>query len=170
MKVRHSKNSVAFHTDWITMIVYLAITAWAWACCFREEFRPAWLPKVDWWIVGTMGIIISIVATRSCRFTCDGIRIRYLGIAFKKIPWDRVSQLVIAPYDPEIPTRKDLVIVLDNGPAFTEADTARRFNQSNKHSSYLIALPGKKIGETAHLLNDLRPPHIPPICVEGDPV
>lgn len=167
MKVRHSKNAVTFHTDWITMIVYLAITAWAWACWFREEFRPAWIPKVDWGIVGAMGIIISIVATRSCRFCGDGIHIRYLGIPFKKIPWDRVAQLVIAPYDKEIPDRKDLVIVLDNGPAFAAEDTARRFNQANKHSSYLIALPGRKIPETAAALNALIPGHVPPIPTES---
>ena len=168
MKIRHSKTSVTFHTDWITLIAYIAITVWAWISCFRLETRPAWLPNVDWWIVGTIGIVITIVATRSCRFTREDISIRYLGIPVKKISWDRVAQLVIAPYDEEIRTRKDLVIVMDNGPAFTEEDFARKFNQSNKHSSYLIALPGKKISETAEALNNLIPVHVAPIAVENE--
>ena len=168
MKVRHNKNSVTFHTDWITLVAYIAVTAWAWSNCFRLTTAPTWLPNVDWWIVGTIGIIITVVATRSCRFTRAGISVRYLGIPVKKLYWDRVAQLVIAPYDPEIPTRKDLVIVMDNGPAFTDEDFAHKFNQSNKHSSYLIALPGKKVIETAAALNNLIPAYIAPISVENN--
>lgn len=138
--------------------------AWMWKW-HADGVEPAWHRTPPYWGLALLVVVAAVIVSQSFRIDPNGIVVSYLCIPVRKIYWNQVSQVVIAPYDSKKAKQKALLFVLNNGPAFTESDTACSFHRKNSHSTYMVVFPNERMEEIAVTINGIiaRHEHIAPL-------
>lgn len=164
MKIKCTKNSVSLGTDWFIVGVCLLGALWMWKWHLDGKM-PSWRRTPDYWIMALLFMAAAVMVSQSFRIDSEGIVVSYLCIPVRKIYWNQISQVVVAPYRSKKQKQKALVFVLKNGPVFTKEDTAYHFNRTNHHASYMILFPNERTAEIAAAINRIveKHEHIAPL-------
>lgn len=168
MKIKCTKNTVSLGTEWILVGFCLLGAVWMWKW-HLDGVEPSWYKTPPYWLLALLFVAAAIIVSQSFRIDPNGIVVSYLCIPVRKIYWNQVSQVVIAPYDSKKAKQKALLFVLNNGPAFTESDTAYGFHRKNSHSTYMVVFSNERMEEIAAAINGIiaRHEHIAPLEIFG---